>query len=142
MRDSDYYAPGSYNDPNAPWNEVEVPEKDFEVTCCQTLSRTAVVTTNNYVPCVDEGCEDGIGYHDEWEEFPDTCWSDEYRDNGYQTPLQLIQMFQEYLEKDLENVEETAKNTNQNKAFLKRKLEFLIEECKCWNEDETEYCKD
>jgi hypothetical protein len=73
MKESDYYPAGAYSDPNAPYNQVDVPEKDFEVTCSQSLSRTAIVTTNDYIPCVDEGCEDGVGYHDEWADTSDTC---------------------------------------------------------------------
>jgi len=144
MRESDYYPAGAYSDPNAPYNQVDVPEKDFEVTCIQTLSRTATVTTNNYIPGA-EGCdyEDGVacGWQDP-DDTSDTDWSKEYNECGYQTPLQLIQLLQEYLEKDLENVAEVAKNIKQNEAFLKGKLEHLIEECKCWNEDETEFVED
>ena len=36
----DNYPPGAANDPNAPYNQVDTPEKEFEITCCQVLSRT------------------------------------------------------------------------------------------------------
>jgi predicted transcriptional regulator len=55
------------------------------------------------------------------------------------TPLQLIQTLREYVEKDLLNVDSIAKETNQSKSFLERKLKHLIEECDCWSNDETEY---
>lgn len=139
MRESGYYPPGAEFDPSAPYNQVETPDKEFEITCSQSLSRTTMVTTNNYVHYVDEGCEDGVGYHDEWDEFPDTDWSKEYDDNGYKTPLQLIQILKEYLKKDLDNIDTIVKETKQNKEFLERRLKHLIEECDCWNDDETEY---
>lgn len=149
MRESGYYPPGAEFDPNAPWNQSDVPEKDFDVTCSQSLSRTAVVTTNNYVPGAsgvdyepdDEGGCCACGWHDP-DDTSDTNWSKEYDENGYKTPLQLIQMLREYLEKDLNNVDSIAKETNQNKAFLERKFKHLIEECDCWQDDETEYVLD
>ena len=141
MLESDYYPAGAYNDPLAPYNIPEVPEKDFDITCSQSLSRTATVWTDNYIPggC---GCdyEDGvaIGWHDD-DDTSDTNWSEEYDACGYYTPLQLIQLLKEYVEKDLNNVDNIAKDTNQSKAFLERKLKHLIDECDCWSDDETEY---
>ena len=132
--------------PDAPWNDVDVPEKDFEITCSQSLSRTATVTTNNYIPGAsgvdyepdDEGGYTACGWQDD-DDTSDTNWSKEYDECGYKTPIQLIQLLKEYLEKDLNNVDNIAKETNQNRAFLERKLKHLIEECDCWNDDETEY---
>ena len=131
----------------APWNEPVVPEKDFEITCCQTLSRTATVWTNDYIPGASgvdyepdgEGGYCACGWHDP-DDTSDTNWSDEYSECGYMTPLQLIQTLREYVEKDLNNVDNIAKETNQSKSFLERKFKHLIEECDCWNDDETEYC--
>ena len=140
MRESGWYPPGAEFDPSAPYNQVEVPEKDFEITCSQSLSRTATVVTNNYIPCCDEGYDDGVGYHDEWADTSDTNWSDEYDENGYKTPLQLIQMLKEYLQKDLEKwEEEDRKEPYKWAATQVRKLKGLIEECDCWTEDETDF---
>ena len=130
----------------APWNEPSVPEKDFEITCSQSLSRTATVCTNNYIPGAsgvdyepdDEGGYCACGWHDP-DDTSDTDWSKEYDECGYMTPLQLIQTLREYVEKDLLNVDSIAKETNQSKSFLERKLKHLIEECDCWSDDETEY---
>ena len=143
------YYPAELNDwsPNTPWSEPgNPPEKDFDITCSQSLSRTAVVTTNNYIPGAegvdyesdDEGGYYASGWHDP-DDTSDTDWEKEYDECGYYTPLQLIQLLKEYVEKDLNNVGNIAKETNQNKEFLERKLKHLIEECDCWNEDETEY---
>ena len=138
MRESDYYPAGAYSDPNAPYNQVDVPDKDFEVTCSQSLSRTAIVTTNDYIPCVDEGCEDGVGYHDEWADTSDTCWSEEYAKNGYRTPLELIELLMDYLEKDLMEIQkDMLPNDRSYKATEARRLRGLIEECMCWTDDET-----
>ena len=130
----------------APWNEPGVPEKDFEITCSQSLSRTATVCTNNYIPGAsgvdyepdDDGGYCACGWHDP-DDTSDTDWSKEYDECGYMTPLQLIQTLREYVEKDLLNVDSIAKETNQSKSFLERKLKHLIEECDCWSDDETEF---
>ena len=50
MRESGYYAPGTEFHPDAPWNQVDNPEKEFDVTCCQTLSKTVSVLTCDYIP--------------------------------------------------------------------------------------------
>ena len=143
MRESDYYPAGAYSDPSAPYNEVEVPEKDFEITCSQSLSRTVVVTTNNYIPCVDEGCEDGVGYHDEWADTSDTNWADEYSECGYMTPLELIGLLKEYLEKDLGDIQrDMLPHDRSYKVTQARRLKGLIEECEDWTEDETEFVEE
>lgn len=55
-----YHYPMGADTPDAPWNQVDPPDVDFNVEANVTLSRTAVVTTN----CVynDDGtyriCED------------------------------------------------------------------------------------
>ena len=135
MSEADFYPAGAYSDPSAPYNQVDVPEKEFDVTCTQTLSRTVSVLTNNYVPG-GEWCEydDGItiGGHDP-DDTSDTNWADEYHDNDYLTPLQLIEIFKQYLENDLNRMGEVK-----NERWIKH----LIEECSNWTEDETEYVED
>ena len=45
-----YHYPLGADTPDAPWNQEEVPDEDFEITCSQSLSKTVTVTTNNYIP--------------------------------------------------------------------------------------------
>ena len=132
--------------PGAPWNESDVPEKDFDVTCSQSLSRTATVWTNNYVPGAsgvdyepdDEGGCCAVGWHDP-DDTSDTNWADEYANNGYKTPLELIGLLKEYLEKDLRDLQrDMLPNDRSYKATKSRMLKGLIEECEAWTEDETE----
>ena len=148
MYDNYHYPAGADNE-QAPWNEPEVPENDFNVTCCQTLSRTAVVTTNNYIPGasgVDYEYDGDGGYtacdwHDE-DDTSDTHWSEEYLENGYKTPIELIEMLKDYLQKDLDRVDIIAEEQNENKQFLERRLKFLIKECESWTVDETDFERD
>lgn len=137
MIESGYYPAGSEFDPSAPWNEPVIPEKEFEVTCSQSLSKTVPVITDNYIPGAsgvdyesdDEGGYTAVGWHDP-DDTSDTNWAEEYHANDYHTPLQLIQLFEQVLKNNLEH------------GIVFRSSEFtqdLINECKGWTEDETEY---
>ena len=144
------YYPGSLTDfsEGAPWSEPEVPEKDFDITCCQTLSKTTVVTTSNYIPGAS-GCDyesDGeggystVGWQDP-DDTSDTSWSEEYKLNNHYTPLQLIGMLKGRLEKELETLENTPvdEQDHYSKVFKVKNLKHLIEECDDWCEDETDF---
>lgn len=122
---------------SAPFNQVDVPNKEFEVTCCQVLSRTAIVTTNNYIPGASgvdyepdgEGGYCACGWQDD-DDTSDTNWCDEYEGNGYKTPLQLIQLFKIFLEE-----QKSHGFVFKTPGFTDR----LIEECDCWQDNKTEY---
>ena len=150
MKDSDYYPAGAYSDPSAPYNDYDVPEKEFEVTCSQTLSKTSIVVTDNYIPGA-EGCDtepdDEGGYHAEYWHDPDdtsdTNWAEEYKENGLKTPLELIALLKEYLQKDLEKwKEEDKKDPHKWAATQVRKYEGLIEQCEGWIEDEVDFVQE
>ena len=136
------YPPGvSDTTVGAPWNEESIPEKEFEVTCSQCLSRTASVWTDNYIPGASgvdyepdgEGGYCASGWHDE-DDTSDTNWADEYHDNDHYTPIQLISLFRKYLEEELNNSDIPQNRIN--------KYKHLIEECDGWTDDETEYIKE
>lgn len=138
MSEADYYPMGAYRDPSAPYNQSDIPEEEFEVTCSQSLSRTATVWTNNYIPGAsgvdyepdDEGGYCASSWHDP-NDTSDTNWAEEYHDNDHYTPIQLIELFRRHLENELNN-----SNIPQNRV---NKYKHLIEECEGWTEDETEY---
>lgn len=132
MRDSDYYPAGAYSDPSAPYNQVEVPERDFCVTISQSLSKSTIVTTNDYIPCVEEGCDDGVGYHDEWADTSDTDWKKVYSDCSM-TPLDIIKACESLAKQLLEQGVTCVGPYN---------MESLIEECQDWDEDELEVVED
>lgn len=126
MRDSDYYPPGAYNDPNAPYNEVEVPEKEFEVTISQSLSKNTSIYTQDYMPEYDE--EDGHIYAD----TSQTDWKQAYKDNAM-TPLDIIQ--------NCEKIAKALLEQGQTR-FAGVYLKTLVEECQDWDEDELDVEKD
>ena len=126
----DNYPPGAANDPNAPYNEVEVPEREFDVTISMSLSRTVQCYTNKYIPEVDE--ENGHLYVD----TGDTPWSEVYGDN-HKTIPELLEELKKYIQKDLDNLADDE--TKIDKAFHRRRLEFLLTECDEWTVDEEDY---
>ena len=138
MSEADYYPMGAYRDPSAPYNQSDIPEEEFEVTCSQSLSRTATVWTDNYIPGAsgvdwetdDEGHPYASGWHDD-PDTSDTNWAEEYHDNDHYTPIQLIELFRRHLENELNNSDIPQNRIN--------KYKHLIEECEGWTEDETEY---
>ena len=151
------YYPAELTDwsPNTPWNEPEVPEREFTVTCSQSLSKTVTVVTNNYIPGA-EGCDyepDGeggycaMGWHDE-DDTSDTNWAEEYDEDHY-TPLQLIQTLKEYVLKDAEKYLEEHKDDGPQNGkqpakyhWEYRRLLKLADECDGWSDDETEYIEE
>jgi hypothetical protein len=126
----DNLPPGAANDPNAPYNEVEIPEREFDVTISMSLSRTVQCYTNKYIPEVDE--ENGHLYVD----TSDTPWSEVYGDN-HKTIPELLEELKKYIQKDLDNLADDE--TKMDKAFHRRRLEFLLTECDEWTVDEEDY---
>ena len=120
---ADYYPAGAYNDPSAPYNEVSIPERDFDVNVCQTLEKYVTVTTDDYIPEYDDW-DRSVHY-----DTSETNWLEAYNDNDYHTPLQLIELFKQCLEENLKNgvVFKSPKYT-----------ENLIKECEGWEEVETD----
>ena len=126
----------SDNTPGAPWNDPIIPEKEFDVTCCQVLSKTVSVFTSNYIPGAsgvdyeyDPEGSVAVGWQDP-DDTSDTNWEEEYHNNDYHTPLQLIELFGQFLKQQLEH----------GVVFKSPKFtQSLIEECNGWIEDETDY---
>lgn len=117
------YPPGAENDPSAPWNDPVVPEREFEITISQTLSKTVTVTTDNYIPEVDY--ETG----DLYTNTSETNWYEVYEDEHYTIP-ELLEHLQVFAEKELKNV---SPNSGRGKE-----LQNIISACKDWIVDD--YC--
>lgn len=115
MYDNYNYPPGADNE-RAPWNEVEIPEREFDVKVEYSLSKKTSIESNNYY--IDESPD---GSYIE----TDINWSETYNEQ-HESPLQLISLFKKKLE------EELTKTTNRCGQI---ELEHLIEECSGWVED-------
>lgn len=139
MYDNYHYPAGADNE-QAPWYETDVPEKYFDVTCSQTLSRTVSVLTNNYIPGesgVDyETDDEGHPYAIPWQDPDDTSdtnWAEEWHENDHYTPKQLIELFAECL---------TTMQRNGYVFKTPAQDAHLIEECANWTEDEVEFIEE
>lgn len=64
MTESGYYPPGAEHDPNAPWNQVDNPEREIEVTASVTLSKTVKVRVSDYKITDSGKDEDGECFKD------------------------------------------------------------------------------
>lgn len=117
------YPPGAENDPSAPWNEVSVPEREFDITISQTLSKTVTITTDNYIPEVDY--ETG----DLYTNTSETDWYEVYENEHYTIP-ELLEHLQVFAKKELENVSPNS--------GIGRELQNIISACKDWIVDD--YC--
>ena len=58
MNESDYYPTGTYNNPDAPWNEVIKKPQKVEVTVSITLSKTVEIEVDDYT--TEEINENGV----------------------------------------------------------------------------------
>ena len=70
---SGFYPPGAEYDPYAPYNEVEPPEMEVELTATETLTKTITVWTNKVWRVYDEEgyCStesDGFDSEEAWDE--------------------------------------------------------------------------
>lgn len=60
MSESGYYPVGAEYDPEAPWNQKELPDKEVEVTISVTLSKTLKIKVSDYT--IDS--ENNVDYSD------------------------------------------------------------------------------
>ena len=64
MTESGYYPLGAEHDPNAPWNQVDNPEREIEVTVSVTLSKTVKIKVSDYEITDSGKDEDGEHFED------------------------------------------------------------------------------
>jgi hypothetical protein len=91
---NNYDYPAGADTPDAPWNKKEPEERDFHVNVVVKLSKDETITTNNYIPVMDD--EDGSTYAD----TENTDWVAEYKEKKYTIEDLLIEL-QQYIIKDL-----------------------------------------
>jgi hypothetical protein len=130
----DNLPPGAANDPDAPFNEVIVPDMEFDVTISISLSKTVQCMTNKYTPVVIDEPHNRI--HEEYPDTSDTPWSEVYSDD-HKTIMELLEELKKYVQKDLDNL--INDDTKMDKAFHRRRLEWLMEECDGWVVNEEDY---
>lgn len=125
MSEADYYPAGAYSDPNAPYNEPVIPERDFDIDVEFVMSKTVTVTTNDYVPEYDD--EDGREYAN----TENTDWEQAYDNSGHLTIAEMLQELESYVKDDMTK---TAPNSGKG-LYLKR----VLESCQGWEVKEKTF---
>lgn len=105
------YPPGAANDPNAPWNEKDLPEKLFDILVSCSLSKELSVYSEDYDPY---GCN-GAGLLDSPIE--------DYKKHHY-TIQELLNILKEVATDKLAKKEDTSK------------WKQILEDCDDWTVDE------
>jgi len=119
MYDNYNYPPGA-DGPNAPWNQEETPERDFNVTTEFVLKATWPISTDRYY--IDEDPEGS------YIDTSDVNWREEFS-KQYRTPVELLQIFKKRLEEELPNITDHRK---------KVETQELIAQCSDWEEELTD----
>lgn len=109
--------------PDAPWNQVDLPEKEIEVTISVTLSKTVKVMVDDYEIDMDAD-EDGryLSY-----DFSN-CDLNKAVEDQVVLPQNLAEFTERMFNHDL----------NLKAVGMPRYLKEAIEECKGWTVDEME----
>lgn len=123
MTESGYYPAGAEHDPNAPYNQVELPEKEFKVTVTFSVDKEVTVHTSNYT--VDEDYDEDIGKVISLD-TSDTNFNSAYLEE-HETIEGLLDEFKTLLEAKIEELE----NFPENKNTLER-YKYLKSECEGW----------
>lgn len=123
---NDNYPLGAANDPNAPYNEIEPPKREFNVTISQTLSRSTKVSTDQYIPVYDY--DEDMGTIETYD-TSNTNWKEVYENEDFKIQ-ELISILKSYVENDIKNT--------LPKSVKGRYLARLLKACDGWVEDDYE----
>jgi len=131
MRPADYYPAGAYNDPNAPYNQVEPPEIEAEVCMSFTLERDATITTNEVY--YDEDC---------WELCDDADIGKAYDDYYVGIPEMLGEL-SKYAKGEMEVLAKFIKSRTANKEERERYryLQRIIDSAGGWEVTDSDAWK-
>ncbi len=113
MRESGYYPPGAEFDPNAPYNQVEPPEREYKVSATYCIRRTDEIWSSKYDED-DNLCDP----QREWESL-------------YMTPLEL---FEECKQLAIEAI-----SHEQPGSVKYERLRNIIDNCFDWEIVESEF---
>ena len=121
--ESGYYPPGAEFNPNAPWNQVDIPDKEIEVTVSVTLSKTVKVNVNDYK--IDGGLDEDGPYYE-------YDYSNCDLHKAVEEQVVLPQNLAEYTERMFNH------DLNLKAAGMPRYLKDAIKDCKDWCVDDYE----
>lgn len=125
MAQKDFYPEGAYSDPNAPFNEPVIREREFDIDVEFVMHKTVTVKTNDYVPEYDD--EDGR----ECANTENTDWKNAYDNCGHYSIQEMLEELKQYVVEDMKTC---SPNTCKG-ASLKR----LLESCDGWETIESTF---
>lgn len=111
---SGYYPPGAENDPRAPYNQVDSPDKEIEVLVSITLSKTVKVRVNDYT--IEESGKDEDGSYYQIENYSNCDL-----ENAVKEQIVLPQDAYKYL----------TVNTDKNKDAFNNLKDWNVDEFEC-----------
>lgn len=123
MRERDYYPLGACDDSQAPYNEISLPEKKFDVCIYQTLRKDTTVETDDFEA---EFYDAEDGYVKVSTQY--TNWDMAYQD-CHMDIVDLLRELKRF-------VEDEIKVTDESSNRMKR-LKYLLEECQGWILEDT-----
>ena len=126
--ESGYYPPGAEHDPNAPYNQVDPPEREFKVTATFSVDKEVTVRTSDYV--VEEDWDDDMGKCESID-TSDTNWIAAYQEQ-HESIEDLLCAFKELLDEHITTmIDDMQCHIEIDKARLKR-FQYLKSECEGW----------
>lgn len=117
MFESGYYPPGAEFDPNAPWNEMEPEEREYDIEATFDLRRIDAVLTTDY---------DGDGNLND----PRREWT-----SLHMSPLELIAECKQLATAMLDSIEDTTRTGRRARQHLRH----VIAECQGWENTFDEF---
>lgn len=128
MNNFDYPA-GADND-KAPWNKQELPERDIDITCSNTLSKSVSVHTDNYK--IDGYDEFGYPCLD----LSECNLNEVYEANNHYTAKQALDLAAEFAKRIY-----TTLDNKEHSGLIAAAVD-VFNACEGWNEDELEIVVD
>ena len=126
--ESGYYPLGAEHDPNAPYNQVDLPEMEFKVTATFSVDKEVTVRTSDYV--VEEDWDDDMGKCESID-TSDTNWIATYQEQ-HESIEDLLCAFKELLDEHITTmINDMQCHIEIDKARLKR-FQYLKSECEGW----------
>ena len=121
------YPPGS-DTPDAPWNQVDPPKREFKVTATFCLDKEVTVNTSDYT--TEEDWDDDMGKCESID-TSDTNWIAAYQ-GQHETIEDLLSAFKELLDEHIDSmISDMECHIAIDRKRLKR-FQYLREECKGW----------
>lgn len=148
MTEADYYPPGAYNDPNAPYNQCDPEEREIDITTSISLSKSDVLSVDDYT--VDawedwDSDEEGHTIHTGGIDYDySSCDTSKAFKEQHLTIPELLEKLKEFTQEKIDRIETELRdfdptpkvkaNLNSEKTYLK----YLLEEASGWEVDEEE----